>query len=114
MNLSHAYSTPIKYSPNGKIHVHQEIVSHDARKFVRVSVQDNGIGIAKEDIHRLFAKFIRSTEAKKVDATGLGLGLFFVKKVAEDHGGKCWAESEGLGKGSTKGSTFIVEIPFQE
>jgi signal transduction histidine kinase len=100
----------VKFSPNGKILVRQEIVSHDAKKFVRISVQDNGIGIAKEDIRRLFAKFLRSTEAKKVDATGLGLGLFFVKKVVEDHGGKCQTESEGLGKGST----FIVEIPFQE
>lgn len=107
MNLVH---NAVKYSPNGKILVRQEIVSHDAGKFVRVSVQDNGIGIAKEDIHRLFAKFIRSAEAKKVDVAGLGLGLFFVKKVVEDHGGKAWAESEGLGKGST----FIIEIPFKE
>lgn len=101
----------VKYTPaGGDILIRQEIVSRDMKKFVRFSIKDNGMGIAPEDIHRLFTKFVRSTEAKTIDANGMGLGLFFVKKVIEDHGGKCWAESEGLGKGST----FVAEIPFKK
>jgi len=106
INLLH---NAIKYTQNGTIIVRQQVIGRDDKEFVRISVHDNGIGIAKEDVHRLFAKFVRTKEAKIIDVNGLGLGLFFIKKVVEDHGGRAWAESEGL----DKGSTFIIEIPFK-
>ena len=43
------------------------------------------------------------------DPNGMGIGLYFVKRVVEDHGGKVWVESEGTGKGST----FFVELPIK-
>ena len=107
INLIH---NAVKYSQSGDILIHQEIIARDGKEFIRISVKDSGIGIAKEDILRLFTKFVRSAQAKEIDLNGLGLGLFFVKKVVEDHGGKAWAESEGLGKGST----FFVEILFKQ
>ncbi len=77
---------------------------------VRLIVTDDGMGLRPEDISRIFTKFIRTTEAQKLDPNGMGLGLYFVKRVVKDHGGKVWAESSGLGKGST----FIVELPVKK
>ena len=107
INLIH---NAVKYTPSGDILIRQQVIGRDGREFARISVKDSGMGIAKEDIKRLFVKFVRATSAKMVDANGLGLGLFFVKKVIEDHGGRTWVESEGPGKGST----FFVEIPFKK
>ena len=107
INLIH---NAVKYSPSGDILIRQEIVTQNGKQFARISVKDNGIGIAKEDISRLFTKFVRTAQAKEIDLNGLGLGLFFVKKVVEDHGGNVSVESEGLGKGST----FSIEIPFKQ
>jgi len=50
----------------------------------------------------------RANEARRIDPDGLG--LYFVKRVVEDHGGRVWAESEGAGKGSV----FFVEIPLYQ
>src|SRR3989344_7110941 len=94
----------IKYSPKGKISV-----SLSKNASILLLVKDSGIGIAKEDIRKLFAKFSRSTDAQKVDPNGMGIGLYFVKRVVEDHGGKVWADSEGVGNGST----FTVELPIK-
>ena len=60
-------------------------------------------------LKRLFVKFARTEEAQRSDPNGMGIGLYFVKKVAEDHGGKVWVESEGIGKGST----FFIELPLK-
>lgn len=57
----------------------------------------------------LFTKFTRSGEARRVDPNGIGIGLYFVKRVVEDHNGRVWAESEGAGKGSV----FMVEVPLK-
>ena len=107
INLIH---NAVKYTDKGDILMRQEIITRDNKQYVRFSVRDSGFGIAKENLNRLFTKFVRLPEAKAIDINGLGLGLFFVKKVVEDHGGTVWAESKGLGKGST----FVVEIPFKQ
>ncbi|MBI2121652.1 MAG: ATP-binding protein [Candidatus Sungbacteria bacterium] len=97
----------VKYTKrNGKV-----LVSiNRMRDQIRISVKDDGIGISPENIHKLFVKFARVEDAARVDPNGLGLGLYFAKKVVEDHGGKIWAESGGSGKGST----FFVELPFNK
>ncbi|MDP3779015.1 MAG: ATP-binding protein [bacterium] len=100
----------IKYTPKGNVDIRSEMVKKTTGEFVRFSVADQGMGIDKEDISRLFGKFIRTDQAKVSDPNGMGLGLYFVKKVAEDHGGSAWAESPGI----NKGSTFIIEIPFKQ
>ena len=63
------------------------------------SVEDTGIGIAPEDIPKIFSGFYRAEAAKKIDAYGTGLGLPIAKRVAEMYGGELKVESE-LGKGS--------------
>lgn len=104
----------IKYSHSGQeIHIRLETVPTQNKKTgdtLRFSVQDNGMGIKKEDLPRLFIKFNRTDEARMRDPNGIGLGLYFVKRIIEDHGGRTWAESEGL----EKGSTFFVELPLKK
>lgn len=62
-------------------------------EFVRVSVEDNGIGIPKEARVKVFERLYRVDESRNSKIGGSGLGLAIVKKIIEDHGGRVWAES---------------------
>ncbi|TSC77599.1 MAG: hypothetical protein G01um101433_516 [Parcubacteria group bacterium Gr01-1014_33] len=99
----------VKYSKEGEVAVRLEVTATGGKPHARLSVHDSGIGIKKEDIAKLFSKFARTEQAQLADPNGMGIGLYFVKRVVEDHGGKVWAESEGEGKGST----FFLEIPMR-
>lgn len=70
-------------------------------KIIRCSVTDNGIGIPKDEIPRLFSKFYRGHQARLADTEGMGIGLFIAKEIIARHRGKIWVESAGAGKGST-------------
>ncbi|MBI2053534.1 MAG: HAMP domain-containing histidine kinase, partial [Candidatus Sungbacteria bacterium] len=97
----------VKYSEAGNIVVGLERVGAGAGAMMRLSVKDTGIGIKLGDVEKLFAKFSRTEEAKRYDPAGMGIGLFFVKRIIADHGGSVGAVSEGIGKGST----FWFELP---
>lgn len=99
----------VKYSRQGSIVVALERADTGAGARMRLSVKDTGIGVKAEDIKNLFAKFSRTEEAKKTDPNGMGIGLFFVKRVVEDHGGSIGVSSEGIGHGST----FWFEVPMR-
>lgn len=68
-----------------------------------ICVKDNGMGIAPEHMARIFTIFERLNPG----IAGSGIGLALVKRIIEVHGGKCWAESEGIGKGSI----FCFSLP---
>ncbi len=73
-------------------------------KFVTVNISDNGIGIASEDMPKLFQKFgilPGSYTVNKNATVGTGLGLYICKSIVQMHGGKISAFSEGIGKGAT-------------
>jgi len=66
-----------------------------------LSVHDDGIGIAREDLSRLFQRYVRTRAAQEAGIAGLGLGLYLCRAIVEGHGGRIWAESPGVGQGTT-------------
>ncbi|MEI6843594.1 MAG: ATP-binding protein [bacterium] len=93
----------IKYTPHGEIRVR---LSEFGKK-IHFAISDTGIGIAKNDIPKLFSKFSRAKDASKTNVVGTGLGLYVARQMIIAMDGKIWVESEGLGQGST----FYVELP---
>jgi len=77
-------------------------------KHVAVKVHDNGIGISKPDMNKLFRPFSQIDTDETRRYAGVGLGLSICKGIIQNHRGKIWAESDGPGKGST----FIFTLPF--
>lgn len=77
-------------------------------KQIVVAVRDNGVGIAREDIGKLFQKFSRVGDWSTQEVQGTGLGLYVSKALVEMHHGKIWVESGGL----NKGSTFYFSLPL--
>ena len=91
----------IKYSPQGgEIAIRVEATDAEAR----VSVDDQGIGIAGDMLPRLFERFYQGQDPGI--STGLGLGLYIARMLVESHGGRIWAESE-----PGQGSTFVIALP---
>jgi two-component system, NtrC family, sensor histidine kinase GlrK len=95
----------LKYTPDhGVISVRGSVLKNDP-KYVKISVSDNGAGIAGKDLQKIFDKFHRIDNGRGT-VRGTGLGLAIVKHIIDSHGGKIWAESmEG------KGSTFYFTLP---
>jgi len=112
--LTNLVSNALKFTPRGgKITVAASAVVNPAAaaphsgRFLRISVEDTGIGIPQPELAKLFAKFYQVPGVRKNAAgpKGTGLGLYIVKSIVEAHGGRTFAESSG------KGSRFIFELP---
>jgi signal transduction histidine kinase len=89
----------VKYSP-ADVRIQVRLEAH-ARDRVAVRVIDNGIGISSTELKRIFRRFYRTPALGVVRTKGSGLGLFIVRSVAKNHGGRAFAESGGAGQGST-------------
>jgi signal transduction histidine kinase len=86
----------IKYSPSGS---RVRIFGEDNRGVVRLSVEDQGIGMDKREVGRIFEKFYRTKRAEQSGEAGTGIGLSIVEQIVVQHGGSIQVESEP-GKGS--------------
>lgn len=101
--LTNLVSNSIKYAPNGGMIT---VSGKRVDGAVRMAVTDEGMGIPKEHLEKIFDRFHRIDNRDTRKVGGTGIGLYLVKHLVESHGGKIWVESE-VGKGSS----FIFELP---
>ncbi len=101
--LSNLIDNAIKYSKENLV---IKLTTHRTAKFFIIQIQDNGIGMSKETVKRIFEKFYRAHTGNIHNVKGFGLGMSYVKSIIDAHKGKIKVEST-LGKGST----FTIEIP---
>ena len=103
--VSNLIDNAIKYNTtNGEVSVRIESTG----EFAQISIKDNGIGIAEDELKNLFSKFFRGTNISQTKVAGSGLGLYITKNVIERHGGKIWAESV-----INRGTTFYFTLPTE-
>ncbi len=105
--ITNIMSNAMRYTPEGGwvvVSVDRDRTQGEAI----ISVRDTGIGIAKEDIPRIFSRFWRSDASRERVSGGLGVGLALTKEIVDKHHGSISVESE-LGKGTT----FTLRIPLE-
>jgi PAS domain S-box-containing protein len=94
----------IKYSPAGK---NIKVSAYGVKDRVVVKIRDEGVGIPKEELQKLFQKFQRIPNAMSVEAGGTGLGLYWAEKIVKLHGGKITISSQ-----ENRGSSFNIYLPL--
>lgn len=104
--IDNIMNNAIKYSPDGGVITCRLVETHE---HVLLSITDQGLGIPKKDVGRIFNRFFRVDKARSRAQGGTGLGLAISREVIEMHNGRIWVESvEG------KGSTFYITLPYEE
>ena len=102
--IDNILNNAIKYSPDGgKITVNMKTTDDQ----MILSISDQGLGIPKEDLPKIFDRFYRVDKARSRAQGGTGLGLAIAKEIVKQHNGFIWAKSE-----YGKGSTFTIVLPY--
>jgi PAS domain S-box-containing protein len=110
MVMQNILSNAIKYSPEGgKIDFSLSLQSN---KNILLKISDTGYGIPRNQQDKIFTKLFRADNVRDKDTDGTGLGLYIVKSIVENSGGKIWFKS-AVG-GENQGSTFYVTLPLTE
>ena len=104
--IDNILNNAIKYSPDGgKITVSMKTTDDQ----MILSISDQGLGIPKEDLPKIFDRFYRVDKARSRAQGGTGLGLAIAKEIIKQHNGFIWAKSE-----YGKGSTFTIVVPYDK
>ncbi|MEK3764099.1 MULTISPECIES: cell wall metabolism sensor histidine kinase WalK [unclassified Solibacillus] len=103
--IDNIISNALKYSPDGG-NIRFGFTVHD--NMLRVMISDDGMGIPKENVARIFDRFYRVDRARARSMGGTGLGLAIAREMIEAHGGKIWAESE-----EGQGTTIFFTLPYE-
>lgn len=106
--ISNLIDNAISYTKS-KVDISLEMKKEKGREYLNIFVKDDGIGVEKEDMERLFERFVRGENAVKTRPDGSGLGLYICKQLMKLMHGRIWVESEGL----NKGSTFFISLPYK-
>lgn len=102
--ITNLLDNALKYTPKGFVKATIKKTGNNAI----IAISDSGIGIPKDDVAKIFNKFIRGKNARDVYTDGSGLGLFIIKRVMDKHPhAKVWVESQ-----EGKGSTFYLQFPL--
>lgn len=102
--LNNLIGNSVKFTPKGGTIT----VRASFKDGIEVSIQDTGVGIAKEELIKVFDKFYQSGERIATDIGGTGIGLAIAKEIIDLHGGKIWAESE-----NDQGAKFVFFLPLE-
>ncbi len=104
--LQNLLENAVKYTPeNGKV----SFTTKKGKKYLVIKVADNGVGIPEKDRKKLFSKFFRAENVKKMQTDGTGLGLFIANNIVKKHGGEIKCKSE-----EGKGTEFSVYLPYKK
>jgi signal transduction histidine kinase len=101
--LNNLVENALKYSPADKS---IQVTLTADQKFIRISVKDEGTGIASAEKKKIFEKFYRIGDENTRRAKGTGLGLYLTSKIIEDHKGVVFVEDN-----TPSGSTFVIQLP---
>jgi len=103
--IDNIISNALKYSPDGG-NIRFGILVQEG--FLKVMISDDGMGIPKENVERIFDRFYRVDRARARSMGGTGLGLAIAREMIEAHGGAIWAESE-----EGRGTTIFFTLPYE-
>jgi signal transduction histidine kinase len=101
--LNNLVSNALKYSPNGGV---VEIAAQESEGGVQIDISDQGLGVPKEQLPKMFGQFFRVEGQSHAGIKGTGLGLWLTKHMVDGHHGRIWVDSE-----FGHGSTFHVWLP---
>lgn len=102
--IDNIMNNAIKYSPNGGTITCR---LNDTQRYIILSITDQGLGIPRKDLKRVFDRFYRVDKARSRKQGGTGLGLSISKEVIEAQGGHVWVNSM-----ENRGSTFYISLPY--
>jgi len=98
-------SNSVKYTPNGGV---ISLTIAEKKPNLLITVSDTGCGIPGQQQSKIFTKLFRADNVREKETDGTGLGLYIVKSVVEQSGGKIWFESK-----EDRGTTFYFTIPLE-